>query len=528
MRMSSEPPRSGWVDPLVHLGAFVAVALHAWAFFVGEYLPYIDWSNHLGLISVLAHGGESGALAYIDRSWAPTPYLSFYALTAVFAQVTSVPAAAKVSLLVATALSTYGAADLAYATGRSPRAGLIAPLALFGFALGYGFASFVFATPFLLLLLAATERLLGAVDEGAARRRPWVMLALAIAGLYLAHALLFGVGALLVAIRTCLWALTRLRRGDVAGRGFVLVASAALPIALIGLPVLLTRLAAGDGTTPGAPPPTTWFTFAPLAEHIRSLGGNLLERGSSRHWTTMYGAAGLFFGWLALSLVRTNAPRRKLGYGLEIYAGLMAALYLFGPASLNRPVEVWMVYPRFAILAAALIAILPRPDLRGWLGAPAALLALGLVAHNADITRGHIEGFNGWAKNYDPVRALVPPKSRVLALTIAPGGDLTRYHPALGSLYFYHLADGAAYSAFLFDNPLHPVRPKKEGRPNAPFWRAVHTFDPKVHGTDFDYLVLRGPGLIQRTARSPTHEQVGAANGWTVFRTREPTPRRAP
>ena len=60
-------PRPWWRDPLVAVGAVLAMTLHGWAFFAGEYLPYIDWSNHLGLISVLAHGGETGALDVLER-----------------------------------------------------------------------------------------------------------------------------------------------------------------------------------------------------------------------------------------------------------------------------------------------------------------------------------------------------------------------------------------------------------------------------------------------------------------------------
>lgn len=521
-------PRKWWADPVVGLGAAVAIAAHAWMFFVGEYLPYIDWSNHLGLISVLAHGGDSGALAYVHREWAPTPYLLFYALTAAFAQVMAVPAAAKASLLVATGLCTYGAAYYAESGGRSPRLGLVAPLALFGFSLGYGFAAFVFAVPFMFWVLGAAERLLSAVDEGRPARRAWVTLAVAIALMYLAHALLFATVSVLVALRTSLWSLGRLRDPRQAARGFLAVGTSALPIVAIGLPFLVVAMQPGEATTAGAPPPEHWFSFTPLSQHLANLGGHLLERGSARHWLTMKAALGLFVVWSLVSAFATNpdpaGPRR--GFGLEINAAALCAFYLFGPQSLDRPVEVWMVYPRFGILAAALVFCLPRPNLTGWLGTSFAVLGLGLVLHNADINRGHIERFNGWATQYDPVRAAVPPKQRVLALTIAPPGDLTHLHPALGSLYFYHLADGAAYSAFLFDNPLLVVRPRKAGRPNAPFWRNVHGFDPKVHGKDFDYLVLRGPTLTRRADASPNHEKVAAANGWTVYRTLEPTPKR--
>lgn len=528
----SSPPPPWWADPVVAFGAIVAMALHGWAWFAGEYVPYIDYSNHLGLISILAHGGETGALAYVDRSLAPVPYLSFYAVSAAFAQVMSVPAACKASLLLSTGLCVYGGAFLAERSGRSPRLGLFTPLCLFGYALGYGFAAFVFTTPFLFFALGANEGLLEAVDEGDRTRRRWIELALAVFLLYIGHAFMFGVGAALIAFRSSAWALARLRgRPRLAARGWGLVALGALPTIVIGLPVLVMRLY-GAPPTDDTPTEGPWISFASVSARFGRYGGDLLERGSSEHWTTMHLAAALFVLWVLLSLVRPNPARgperRERSFGLELFALGGAALYLFGPESVNRPVAIWMLYPRFAVLAAGLVFLLPRPDLRGLLGLPAALLALGLVAHNAKITHAHMTRFNGWAEQYDPVRKLVPPKSRVLALSIPPQGDLLRYHPALGSLYFYHLADGAAYTAFLFDVPLLPVQPKKEGKPRAPFWKNVHGFDPKVHGKDFDYLVLRGPALTRRADASENHRRVGEANGWIVYETLDPSPKRGP
>jgi hypothetical protein len=170
-----------------------------------------------------------------------------------------------------------------------------------------------------------------------------------------------------------------------------------------------------------------------------------------------------------------------------------------------------------------LLFLLPRVDLSGRLGAALCVLPLGLVLHNASVNRGHVLWFNERAKLYDPVREAIPKGARVLALTVAPAGDLTHQHHVLGSLYFYHVADGASHTGFLFDHGLMPVHLTKD-RPRTPFWRSPGSFNPKTHGVDYDYLVLRGPGLVSRTVRAGLHEKVGEFNGWTVFRTKEPTP----
>lgn len=523
--------RTWWADPLVAIGACTAVVLHAWVWFAAEYLPYIDYANHLGLISIFAHGAETGALAYADRSIAPVPYLLFYLTSAGFAQVMSVPAAMKASLLVATALCTYSAAFLAHSAGRSPRLGLAAPLMLFGYSLGYGFMPYVFTLPFLLLALGCTELLLEAVAVAAPWRGRFVALAAAIGLVYLGHALLFCVCALLIASRATIWLLARLiTRPRQGGRGWLLVALSSLPTILIGGPVLVLRMSqAGAGQTPSSN--KAWMSFESLDHRYSRLGGHLLERGSEAHWTTMYAACGVLIVWLLCSVVRAHPsenPNYKRGtYGLEVYVLVALGLYFFGPLTLHQPMEAWGLYPRFAVVAAGLVFLLPRTDLRGRLGLPAALLALGLLAHNAYINHGHMTRFNAVASAYDAVRALIPPRSRVLALSLAREDNLIRQYQALGSLYFYHLADGAAYVPYLFDVPLLPVRPKTAQRPRAPPWRRVRSFNPSTHGRDYDYLVLRGEALSGRARTSPHHVRIGTSGAWTVYKTLVPPPKRS-
>lgn len=506
MTETGHETRRGTVrDPVVWAGALLAVAMHAWLFFAGPYLPYVDWSNHVGLISLFARGGP-----YVERSFAPTPYLLFYACSALLGQIVPIVVAAKLSLLIATFLLTFGAAYLAEQAGRDPRLGLIAPLAMFGISLGYGFASFVFALPLMLFAFGATERALLVPS-----RRATAVLAGTILLVYLGHAMVFAAAATAIFIRTMI-------RGAAARsiRPIVRVALAALPTVLVGIPILVRTVndpfrEAGATASKGK-----LFTFNWDAQ-LNNLGGHLLERGSSDHWNTMYLALGLLVFWLLLSLFRSRRTDRT--WGLEIYAGCLAALYLFGPVSLEWPFSVWMIHARFATVAVLSLFLLPKVDLSGRIGGALASLSLALVLHNAALNRRHILQFNQWARRYDPVRALIPPGARVLALTVVPRGDLTRAHRALGSLYFYHLADGASYTAFLFDAALLPVRLKKD-RPRAPFWRTPHHFDPTTHGKDFDYLVLRGAGLIARAERSDNHRLVKNVDGWAVFETLDPTP----
>jgi hypothetical protein len=522
-----------WIrDPIVWIGAAVAAISTAYALFAGDYLPYIDWSNHLGLIAVLAHGGETGALDYLTRSFGPSPYLLFYGVTALFAQLTSVPAAAKLSIVLSAWLMVPAAASLAVATGRSPRQALIAPLATFGVSMGWGFGSFVFAAPFSFFTLGSAERALFE-EQPTAQRRALIHFAIWAALLYLAHGFLFITTGLMIAVRLAVFAAARGRKGARAALAPIgRLVLATLPVVLLAVPATWAQLAAPEieAGSEQASGSAQIFSFEPWSSHLSQIGGHLLERGSPDHWTVMWLALALCAGYAGWSFARPllgHPPREGCSTrGAEVYAALLCAMFLFGPMSVEWPSSIWFVYPRFGVLAMVALFLVPRPDLSGRAGAALALAAAMLVAWNAGINAGHIRRFSAWAQPYDAVRAEIPPRSRVLALTVVPAGDLTTMHPALGSLYFYHLADGASYTAFLFDKPSLPVHSRPDvPKPRAPFWRSPGAFDPQTHGRDFDYLVLRGAGLVARTEAAGTHRRVADHHGWVVFKTLEPTPR---
>lgn len=531
MSVTPAPVLRAWHrDPVLWLAAVLGVAATAYALFAGRYLPYIDWSNHLGLISVLAHGGSTGALDYLERSFAPSPYLLFYAVTALFAQAVTVDVAAKLSILASTALFVPAVASLAEATGRNPRVAAIAPLAVFGVSMGYGFGSFVFATPFLFASLAAAERLLFAPRERRLRSAGWLALWLVLT--FCAHGFLFLCTALLLFLRTMLRAAAVMRaEGLRAGAvPVVLIGTSAVPAVLAALPSTLRQIAqpeieAGSEQPEGGP----LLHFVSWAEHRVQLGGHLLERGSAQHWWVMYGAAallGLLLAGALLQRLRRTTPAQSRTFAPELYAGLLVLLFLAGPMSVEWPSSIWFVYPRFGVIAAVALFLLPRVELPRVASVAFVVLALGLVGWNARLNAQHIRNFSQWASAYDPVRAEIPRGARVLALTVVGGGDLTQRHPALGSLYFYHLVDGASYTAFLFDKASLPVHSKSDvAQPRAPFWRAPGSFDPRTHGVDFDYLVLRGSGLVSKTRSAGLHELVREVDGWSVFRTLAPSPR---
>lgn len=500
-------------DPVVWVGAAIG-GIAAWiVLFSGTYLPYIDYGNHLGLISVLAHGAESGSLQYLSRSLAPTPYWLFYVLTALLGQLVAVDVAAKLVLGASAAIWVLAGAHLAEATGRDPRVAIPASLGSFGISLGYGFVSFVFAAPLILLVLGSLERLLAATPRQ--RRARSGALALVTALLFLSHPLAFLAAALMMLLRATLELLIKLslKEPDTARLALALVVSL-LPA---GILALLSLGAAGDlHFEPGK---SQLLSFSPLGEHAQRLGGSLLERGSDRHWWVMRGVFGLTLLGLLGSWFRpapSGKPWRARA-AMWLYFAYFMAWYWLGPMSITD--SLWNVYPRFATLAGVTLVLLPRWNLSGRWGAALALLPLALVGYNAFLNVQHVVEFNRLAKPYDEVRTLIPPRSKVLPLTVVGPDDVASQYQGLTSLYFNHLVDGAAFTPFLFDTPGVPVRARKDVRlPRAPPWNHPDGYDPKTEGVDYDYLVLRGQGLIDRTQRAGLHELVRNVSGWAVFR----------
>ena len=524
--LSPTPSTNGAADAVwIVIGAVFAIIAEAYALFAGDYVPYVDWSNHLGLIAIFGHGESMGALEFAERSVAPRPYLLFYALSGLLSFVVSVPAAAKWTLVFSAGLSVVAMGILARLLGRPVIVAWLAPLALYGYARGYGFSSFVFAIGLLWVQLACFEWLLVRARVGRPILAPAVAFASALTACYLGHALWVLPASIAVAVRFFVF-VPGVPTAKVK-RAFVATATATVP-ALVCAAVAWTDLEPDRAGVASADAAIfVWGTS--LWRRWSSLGGALLERGSPSHWLTMYGIAALFVAlgvahvgqWLRRKWRGERVSWSPSDRGALVYGVFFGLLYVVGPESVGWPMGVWMVYPRYASVGAVALFLLPRPKLSGGATAVVAAAVAVLVAHNAHLNHQHVARFSGWASRYDAVRVVIPPKATVLALTSYDPGDWIAAHPALGSLFFYHLCDGAAYTAFLFDNPLHPVRMKPE-RPVAPAWNRTSDYRPERHGVAFDYLVLRGRRFVEATRNAGLHTVVFEHAGWVVFRTKRP------
>jgi hypothetical protein len=338
----------------------------------------------------------------------------------------------------------------------------------------------------------------------------------------MAHGLVFFVGVAIISVRAVVQAAFDRKRGARSPLRPILYLFVALslPVA-IALPsavTLIRRPTVEEGTSAHG----KIAEFTPLRLRLTELPGDTLERGSPDHIRVMKSAAAWFLACVLLSLFpsRRRRPDPDDAFAIETYAACLTALYLFGPTGLNWPSSIWLLAPRFAVPAGVALFLLPRAKLSGFVGIAMTAIALSIVGWNARLNRGHIEHFSAWAAPYDRVRAVIPKGARVLALSLPLGGDAPLEHHAIGSLYTYHMVDGAAYVAFLFDKPELPVHLRHDVVPRAPFWKRPWEYDPTTHGKDYDYLVLRGARLVRRTSEAGLHELVTTIGPWSVFKTK--------
>jgi hypothetical protein len=502
--------------------AIAAFALLAWVLFAGAYLPYTDWAKHAALVEILAHGPQTGADAYWERTLRPTPYWTFYATVAAVVQLTGLDAdfAGRWVLAGAAALVVLAHAHLLRACRRDVRFCVLAPLALMGLPLGYGFGSFLCATPAALFAWARTEVLLQD-----ARWRNVVLLAAAYVLVLLGHGLWALAVMLAVFVRVVVFVVVLRRRlGVLPWVTLLRGALSLLPAAVLG----------GAMVARPVPPvehiPVFW-EHAPLAERLDWMKRALVGQFVAPREAAVFALALALCGLWSVVLVRRGSSLRSspssssFAGGLETYAFVLLFLALLGPKSLGGPVQVYLIFPRFLGAALALVLCVPRVVLRTraawalwtWTSAVpvfAATAQHAVVAHASRI-----------AADFDGVRALVPQHALVLALWAPDAQDPLRAFPGFWPGFWLGI-DGAAFSTGLFNYEAHPVFRKKSSW--APAEVRALAFRPDVHGRGWEYVVVRGRVLAERLDASSQFVLVGSSGRYRVYRNQTVAPRAPP
>lgn len=469
-----------------------------WVIFEPRYLPWIDWPNHLALIELFARRITGERHPCLQWGALPGPYFSFYAVSALLGGLLgSTLAGAKLALTGAFAALVPSAVRFCRAAGTSPVLAAVAPLAGFGYALGYGFVSFCFSLPILVLALALmVEHLSRARLSGEDR---WLALGAAPLLLvthgasFLAFGLVFGFGALARA------AWSRSLR-PVLDAALVL-----LPAAVAALAMLV--LAGGGG---GGGLPDELFSFRPLAERLAEWRGDLLDRGSQRSLHVMRGLLVVSIVLLVPGVLQSRS--RRLSPWAVLPGLLLGLLHVFGPETIWFPMEVWKISTRFGTVAALLLFLSLPVRRLGAIGGSLALVVL-LALSGLQYAAAHeaFARFDRGARVYDRVRAATPDGSAVLGWVdwraLPPGSQ----HPAMTHLFMYHVLDGVGFSPRVFDSRFLPVRID----PSCPVERyGLYRGAPPERLPE----IAVGFGDSVEIALSRNYDRVAEIEGFVVFR----------
>jgi hypothetical protein len=413
------------------------------------------------------------------------------------------------------------------AFGRPAWLGLLAaPLAL-NTNLYYGFVNYCAGTALLLFAVAALE---GQIR--APRRGRGVGLAILTAALFFAHvqalALFLSFAVLLAATdRTALRA-----------RG-----TALLPLApaIFGL---LLPWAYLTFFNPQGPERQFASIHGNADAKYEGFVANLLELKAALAGAFQDGSDGyLLVGWAAmvvaaLFLGRSSSDGPRTGAGgpwKERTAGgpfrpaslalLALVAYFVTPMSIKGQ---WNISPRFA-LPAALLAIpaIRGGGLRGLRWSAAALALTFACASNA---AWHHRSFDREAGPLEDALAAIPPGRRVLALIYDQKGRVLEKWPYLHFGQYAMVRRGGAVAASFAASAPMPVRYRDVASfPHPGVW-TPYAFDPEVHGSHYDFVLVRRPDapatLVRQWAapealaidEAATLQRIREAGPWAVYR----------
>lgn len=509
-----------WVTGLA-LGIMTAIPI-----FRSDYLPLIDWSNHLALITLFGRKLAGDELPCMTWGMLPGPYFLFYLLSVVGSVIMGGTLwGTKLVLWMSVAALYPASIYFTRVVGRDPALAVVAPFAAFGYGFGYGFASFIFSLPIFVWALARVQLCLA--------RDPVTGVFLAItaainAVLLISHGLTFLMFVVLAGWIALVSTLT-LRRWAPLLRISTTLAPALL---FAGAMIAYPRLA--EGRRDVGRIPDRLFEFRPLERLAHEWRGDLLFRWNVDATTVTQGLMLLSMIVLVLGLIdivrariktsktSTTPERPQLPAGLVALPGLtLVVLGFFGPETIMFPLVVWRATNRFASVGALLL-FLALPARLGPL-TRAFLIVVGLSlqgSYQLLLDRSFNE-FHSSIRSYDEVRRLVGGPRSVVGYSEWSALPVQGRHQAMTGLYFYHMLDGADFCPFMFDIGLYPIhRSPSCTIDRRPFDYALA---PPIERSP-EVIVVRGPHQVARMDRSPDYQEVGRHDGWVVYR-REGLPR---
>lgn len=508
----------------------LAASVVAWSvlapLFAARYPPITDLPFHAAATSTFRH--------YLDPAWhfreqftlAPlaVPYVSMYALGAVFALVLPMVTAVKLAAGVMLALLPAGLAVMFWGMKKSPLLGLAALPLCWCNLTHWGFFNFVGALGLFAMVIGLTLRALDRPSRG----RQLALLG-ALVALFFTHIFRFP-------FALC----------AVAGTAFVMYPSTrrvrpvVLPL-LVGLALMLVWLRVRTEALDAS--------FGPLVVHRERMDelrgflfGGLVDPAEARAVAQAFrllvsvGSVSLALRALAWGRGTSTARARRWAVGVVLVP--LACTLVFLGLFLWLPMQMgawWYVYPREAtatvFIALGLLPDLPRALL---LRVPlAAALSYGGVGV-ARVVRDNYAFFAPQAEELATLVAKLPMAPKLLYLVLDHNGSTRTTTPYIhlpawaqaekGGWLSFHFAMWKA-TPVLYRNPDEPGAVVPPPVPLRWEW-TPEAFRLDKHGAFFDWFLVRrrtpGDGLF---VGDRSIERVGHSGTWWLYRRKGPAAR---
>lgn len=530
------------------LGYAVLLPIYLLPLCLTRILPGLDLPFHLALVDMLDKLGrpDSPYQPFYDGRLLPAPYMAHYLLVLLLGKAVPLLIAHKLVMAAYVAALPLSLGLLLDACGRSRLPALLAFMLTYNMTVHYGFISFALSVPMLLLLLRQAAASLRPAHEPVPTGR-FIGLALCGVGLFLCHLqnYLFGLLAALCFVLFC--------RAPLHRRALV-------PLALLpsGLLLLLWQRTTSYVSDPGHQKGLLYGLRLVLQireAEIRPYGfktellarlGVLPEhmlRGFSDH-VDLAGARAFLLALAAcaaLGLIGAARARRtpqaedrgerfRVASALVVGGGLLS--YFALPHHL-RELELMSLYPRFAVLAAALAALAVPAGLRALSTSTgprrvAVALTAALVAvagwYGVELSRRY-RLYGAEVADFLQVLERTPPGGRAVGLVyqrtsrVMEVGSvqvgLPSYYPVL------RRAPGSMVQVFYCDMRHMPCRKRRSAQvpaPPDPWAPAQLPIEKAV--SFFDYFITRGapPKDVLFGAQSAKVQVLHCAGTWCVYR----------
>jgi len=462
---------------------FIAVAaftiLNLWPIWSVRFPSMQDYPQHISQVQILSeyYNPDYDYSEYFTASLKPAPYATFYAITLFLTYFLTIEIAGKATISVYILLITLISLKISLQMKRgSPPWGI---LLLFPFAFNQqyflGYMNYLLSLPLLLLALMDQKNLI----KGQGSFRPLLINFLWMTALFFTHPFTFLVYIFLSFINITLYCR---EPNDYKW----IIPHILLAILLFSV-WFFTANPVEVSTFPSKAKGLFWIPFnESFVYYLYIFTGMLWYDGPDRT---------LIYLWSALAalivLSSFGHKKRDCDYPFEyfvFFAIITIAIFLL-------PFAKWVfTYINLRLTAVSyffLALAAGRVNFRG-ISKVVFIVILSTIMIHSVVKQRNI---SNEIEEIKPLLEKIPPKSSILPLIFdndSPELDSRFFDPHLHNHDYYYILTGGGLSPYIPDSPLLPVHFKPGLKPPAPGDYVPHLFKWELHGSYYDYFLIRG------------------------------------